>query len=299
MELTSPPAPLLADAESASATASGGGAPSGDAPGGVAHAGASANGASQRDARAGDALAATTAERIGAAAIVTVPVRLDADTVERVIADLVAAFAGPAPVIALRGETAETFCIGLAIGTVAEKGSSTHAFANLLTMLHDAPKPLLAVVDGRAIGGGLGLACACDQVVATTRATFGLPELLWGVIPAIIWPVVTDRMAPHVARQWTLTAHTRNADEAFAAGVVDELVRAERLEHAARRAVRSLTRLEPEALRRLRQWSRASRMMPMPAALAAGADITTAMVRRPEVQRRWRAFLEGEAPWSE
>jgi enoyl-CoA hydratase/carnithine racemase len=244
---------------------------------------------------------------------ITVPAQLDAASVERVSNEFAAACVSSAVrVVALRGASADTFCLGLAIGDVIDAGgqASTSAFSDLLALMHDSPKPLLAIVDGRAIGGGLGLACACDRVIATSRATFGLPELLWGLVPAVIWPVVTDRMAPHVARQWTLTAHSRNAAEALAAGVIDDLVDVvdsdadadttpARLDAATRRAVRALGRLEPEALRRLRHWSRASRSLTLPAALAGGAEITASMMRNPDVRRRWRAFAEGEAPWSE
>ena len=174
----------------------------------------------------------------------------------------------------------------------------THAFSDLLTTMHQAPKPLLGVVDGRAIGGGMGLACACDWVVATERATFALPELLWGLVPAIIWPVLTDRMAPHVVRQWTLSAHSRSAVEAHAAGLVDDLVPTRDLDRAIERAMRTLRRLDPDALRRLRGWARESRQHDLPAALQRGAEITAAMLRQPSVQRRWDAFAAGESPWS-
>jgi len=118
-------------------------------------------------------------------------------------------------------------------------------------MMHQAPKPLLAAVDGRSIGGGMGLACACDWVVATERATFALPELLWGLMPAIIWPVLTDRMAPHVVRHWTLCAHSRSALEdmrpawsTFSSQTGSSIA-------GSNRATRTLRRVAPDALSRL------------------------------------------------
>jgi enoyl-CoA hydratase/carnithine racemase len=155
----------------------------------------------------------------------------------------------------------------------------------------------VAAIDGAAIGGGLGLACACDGVVATERSTFGLPELLWGLVPAIIWPVVTDRMAPHVARQWTISAHSRTAADAHAAGVVDEVIADGMLDAGLRRSLRALGRVEPRALARLRAWSRESRALPLADATARGAALTATLMTEPQVQARWRAFTEGEAPW--
>lgn len=231
-------------------------------------------------------------------ASIVLPARIDPPAVTALAAALDAALRGPARVVVLTGASPDVFCHGLAIDTASDGAAATAAFADLFVALHRAPKPLLAAVDGAAIGGGLGLACACDWVVATDRATFGLPELLWGLVPAIIWPAITDRMAPHVARAWTISAHARTAAEAQPAGLVDDLVPADALDGAVRRGARTLSRLEPRALVRLRAWARDSRALPLADAVAEGARITGAMMIEPHVQARWRAFAEGEVPWS-
>jgi enoyl-CoA hydratase/carnithine racemase len=231
-------------------------------------------------------------------ATVPLPVDLDATSIGTLTRALQQALASPAPVVMLAGAGPDTFCIGLAIASNRHSAAPTHAFSDLLAMMHESPKPLMAVIDGRCIGGGMGLACACDWVVAGDQATFALPELLWGLVPAIIWPVLTDRMAPHTVRQWTLSAHSRSAAEAQAAGLVDELVQSGPLDRAVQRGARTLRRLDAGALRRLRGWARDSRRHDLPDALRRGADITAAMLREPSVQRRWQAFAAGEAPWS-
>lgn len=232
-------------------------------------------------------------------ATVRLPKDLDPASVAALTRDFEAALASEAPVVALTGADADTFCLGLAIGSSLDGSAATRAFSDLLARMHDAPKPLLAVVDGRAIGGGMGLACACDWIVATDRATFALPELLWGLVPAIIWPVITSRMAPHVARQWTISAHTRTASDGIGVGLVDDVTTADRLDRAVARAARSLRRLDPEALRRLRAWARTSPRHDLADALRIGADITADMVRQPAVRKRWQAFEQGGTPWSE
>lgn len=229
---------------------------------------------------------------------VQLPVDLSAQTIGTLTRSMSDALASASPVVLITGASADTFCLGLAIGEAANGAAPTHAFSDLLTMMHRAPKPLLAVVDGRAIGGGMGIACACDWVVASDRATFALPELLWGLVPAIIWPVLTDRMAPHVVRQWTISAHSRSAADAHGSGLVDDLVPAAGLDGAIRRGTRTLSRLDPDALTCLRGWARESRNHELPHALQRGAEITGEMVLRPSVQRRWQAFAAGEAPWS-
>lgn len=232
-------------------------------------------------------------------ATVRLPKDLDPASVAALTRSFEAALASEAPVVAFTGADPDTFCLGLAIGSSLDGSAATHAFAGLLTRMHEAPKPLLAVVDGRAIGGGMGLACACDWVVATDRSTFALPELLWGLVPAIIWPVITSRMAPHVARQWTISAHTRTAADGLGAGLVDEVTTPDTIDRAVTRAVRSLRRLDPDALRRLRTWARTSPQHDLADALRIGADITADMVRQPAVRRRWEAFEQGGTPWSE
>jgi len=233
-----------------------------------------------------------------ATARVRLPIDLDAASLDRLARDLHDAAASPAPIVALVGATPDAFCLGLAIGSAARDEAPTHAFSDLLTAMHRTPKPLLAVVDGRAIGGGMGLACACDWVIATERATFALPELLWGLVPAIIWPVLTDRMAPHTVRQWTVSAHGRSAEAAREAGLVDTLVESAGLERAIERASRTLRRVDSDALQCLREWARDSHRYDLPGAVHAGAEITAAMLRRPEVRRRWDAFAAGASPWS-
>ena len=232
------------------------------------------------------------------AAIVQLPIDINPESMVTLTRDLAAALAAPAPIVLLKGATPDTYCLGLAVGSGAS-GDTTFAFSDLLTAMHQSPKPLMTIVDGRSIGGGMGIACACDWVVASENASFALPELLWGLVPAIIWPVLTDRMAPHVVRQWTVSAHSRSATEGHAAGLVDDLVPHANLDRAIARGLRTLRRLDPLALQTLRGWARQSRHDDLPAALRRGAEITGAMLHQPAVKRRWEAFAAGDSPWSD
>ncbi|HEY9227746.1 MAG TPA: enoyl-CoA hydratase/isomerase family protein, partial [Gemmatimonadaceae bacterium] len=204
--------------------------------------------------------------------------------------------AGPAPVAVLLGADDEIFCTGLAIDD--EGPIQTAPFGEILTSLFDAPKPTLAFVDGKAIGGGFGLACACDWLIATERATFGLPELLWGLIPAMIWPAIVGRLGDSVARRWTLTAHTRSAREALDAGAVDELISTDCAAQRVQRAARMLARLEPNATQRLRRWHREAQTSSLTDALRRGAALTQGMAASAIARERVAAFARGESPWS-
>lgn len=214
---------------------------------------------------------------LSAAAVVRLPQHLSAGSVDLLLLDLCAAFDAPAGVVVLVGADADTFCAGLALEAGGGECVETRAFASALASLLDAPKPTLAFVDGRALGGGLGLAAACDWVTATDRATFGLPELLWGSIPATIWPIMTTRMAEGMARRWTISAETRSAADALAAGLADEVVPAGRALAAVNQTVRMLQRAEPGALRTLRHWMFETRDESVDTVLARGASVNARM----------------------
>jgi enoyl-CoA hydratase/carnithine racemase len=227
---------------------------------------------------------------------VRLPERLTPRSVSRFADDLHEALASPAHVVVIDGAGGDTYCLGLALEP--HDVSDVHSFAALLLALHQAPKPVLTLVDGRALGGGLGIAASCDWVIATGRSTFALPELLWGLVPAMIWAPVTDRMAPHVARQWTMSAHARGADAAAAAGLVDDIVDPALLPRAAGRAARMLARLDTHALVRFRGWARASRASSMADALAGGAAMTAELLRTPAAHARCARLAAGEVPWA-
>ena len=114
-------------------------------------------------------------ELTAASVDVRLPATLSQASLAVLAADLGLAFASPVPVVCLRGATDEVFCQGLSLDADAVEHPDVEAFAALLGTLIDAPKPTVAVIDGQALGGGLGLAAACDWVMASKRSTFGLP----------------------------------------------------------------------------------------------------------------------------
>ena len=233
---------------------------------------------------------------LNSAAVIRMPRRLSPESVAELRHNIESACAGAAPVAVLIGADDDIFCTGLAIDD--DGPIQTRAFCELLTLLSDAPKPTLAFVDGTSICGGFCMACACDWMIATERATFGLPELLWGLIPAMIWPALVGRLGANVARRWTLSAHTRSARDALDAGVLDELVKTDGAAHRVQRAVRMLARLEPGATQQLRRWHSEAQTTPRAEALARGAALTQEMAGSLVVRERVAAFARGESPWN-
>jgi enoyl-CoA hydratase/carnithine racemase len=138
----------------------------------------------------------------------------------------------------------------------------------------------------------------CDVVLATPRSTFALPEALLGLLPAIVMPVLLERMTPQKARVFALLGASRDAAWASRYGLVDEVVDADDLERRAARVARELGRVGPRAVGELRGLVAEMARLEPDSALARGAARTTAAVADPAVRETVRRFLEdGELPW--
>jgi enoyl-CoA hydratase/carnithine racemase len=190
-----------------------------------------------------------------------------------------------------------SFCGGLDLEHLADDRAATtsaRAYARCLEALRFATCPTIAVVDGAALGGGLGLAAACDVVVATRRASFGLPELLFGLLPAIVLPVLLERTSAQRLRLLALRACTVDAEEARSLGLVDEIVPADKLAQATQRWARVLGRPEANAVAHLKRFAISS----LSQAFEHGAKVTAERLEDPAVLAAARKFSDGEvAPW--
>src|SRR5512147_910485 len=107
------------------------------------------------------------------------------------------------------------------------------ALAEMLHALDACPKPTLALVQGPAYGGGVGLVAACDIAVAAETASFALTEVRLGLIPAVIGPYVIAAIGERACRRYFLTAERFSAADAYRLGLVHQVVSADRLEAVA------------------------------------------------------------------
>lgn len=96
-------------------------------------------------------------------------------------------------------------------------------FGSFMQRLAALPVPVLAAVEGAAMGGGMGLACAADIVLATRDARFALSETSLGIIPAQIAPFVVERLGTRIARRLGLSGERIGGELALQLGVVDQL----------------------------------------------------------------------------
>ncbi|MCE9686771.1 enoyl-CoA hydratase-related protein [Shewanella sp. AS16] len=97
------------------------------------------------------------------------------------------------------------------------------ALAGLMQTLDRFPKPTLALVQGAAFGGALGLICCCDIAIATPKASFCLSEVKLGLIPAVISPYVIRAMGQRASRRYMLTAERFDAAKAAELQVIHEI----------------------------------------------------------------------------
>ena len=90
--------------------------------------------------------------------------------------------------------------------------------------LSTLPLPVVALVQGGAFGGGIGIISCCDVAIAVENTAFALSEVKLGLLPATISPFVVARIGQSAARRYFLTAETFNAVEAQRIGLVHEIV---------------------------------------------------------------------------
>jgi methylglutaconyl-CoA hydratase len=174
------------------------------------------------------------------------------------IAALTAAFSdvGDARAVILAGE-GESFCAGADVRWMRAAAELSYeenvADSTRLRRMYEAvdrcPAPVLAPVQRHALGGGIGLVCCCDAVVAADDAVFAFSEVKLGIIPAVISPFALGRIGQSAARRYFVTGERFDAATAFRIGLVHEVVPADALEAAVDRIVAEILTAGPDAAR--------------------------------------------------
>ena len=157
------------------------------------------------------------------------------------------------------------------------------------------PFVTIALVDGAAVGGGLGLAAAADIVIATPRARFALTETSLGLPPAQIAPYLVARLGERVARRLALTGARLDGREAAAVGLADvfgETDGQDQLEAL----LQSIGRCAPGANAETKRLLRACRTEPPEVYIAMAAKSFAVAVRGPEGKEGLAAFIEKRKP---
>ena len=245
-------------------------------------------------------MAGLRVERDGAILRVTLakPDRRNAFDAE-LIAELHEAFrdVGDARVVLLSGE-GESFCAGADIEwqrsaidlSFDENVEDAMRLFAMMRAIDGCPAPVVARIQGYALGGGSGLAAAVDVAIAAEDAVFGFSEVKLGIIPAVISPFVLPKIGQGAARRYFLTGERFDARAALRIGLVSEV--ADDLDVAVDRVVGELLTSGPQAAREAKRLVRTRPQGEETAQWAARMRASN------EGQEGLRAFLERrKADW--
>ena len=209
-------------------------------------------------------------------------------------------------VVVLGGRGA-SFCAGadlewmkaMASFSRKENLSEAQAVADLFFTVYESPKPIVARVQGAALGGGAGLVAASDIPVAAIGTEFGFTEVRLGLIPAVISPYVVAKIGESAARELFLTGERFEAVRAVEIGLIRAAVPEEDLDAAVQARVNELLKAGPRAVAEAKAlirevaWRRVEDVQRY--TVERIAEIRTSA----EGQEGMRAFLEKRKPyWS-
>jgi enoyl-CoA hydratase len=177
----------------------------------------------------------------------------------------------------LSGAGERAFVGGADVGEIAALDHVTAR--SFITLVHRCcdefrrlPVPVIARIDGYALGAGLELACACDLRVASERAIFGMPEVRIG-IPSVVEAALLPKLIGHGrARRLLLTGETIGAEEALSWGLVDAVASPGDLDDAVERLARSILAGGPRAVRLQKSLILEWEELPTAAAIERGID---------------------------
>jgi len=158
-------------------------------------------------------------------------------------------------VVLVRG-AGKDFCAGAdldellaSVGqTVEENEAAALRLGSLFQRIRALPKPVLAVVQGRALAGGAGLAGACDLVIAGSSAQLGYPEIQRGFVPAMVMALLRRSVGEKIALDLVLTGRLLSAEEAHRLGLVSRILEDGQLEKGAMKLAAELAGSSPSAL---------------------------------------------------
>lgn len=198
----------------------------------------------------------------------------------------------------------DTFCAGadlewmrgMAGFTLEENRADSRALAEMYRALYELEVPLVARVQGAAIGGGAGLVAVADIAVASSEASFAFTETRLGILPAVVSPYVVRKIGPVRATALFVTGSRIDATRAHEIGLVERVVEPADLDAAVGRVIEAILEAGPEAVR-------AAKRLVREVDGRAPADVFDLTIERiaklrvsHEGQEGMRAFLERRKP---
>ncbi|MGE0878880.1 MAG: enoyl-CoA hydratase-related protein [Acidimicrobiia bacterium] len=223
---------------------------------------------------------------------------LDSATVAELKSAVEASYATTTPVVVITGAGARCFVGG---ADLRELGGFDAAGAErFIRSLHEAlqavrehPRPVIAAVNGHALGAGLELVLSCDIAIAADHAEFGMPEVKIGVPSVIEGALMPISLGLMRTRQLLLTGDKIDAAEAERIGLVNEVVAAASLDEAVRTMAARLAANAPRALTLQKQLMNRWLNLPMDQAIDAGIEAFAAAYETDEPRQTIAEFWRG------
>ena len=174
----------------------------------------------------------------------------------------------------------------------ADNERSALRMGALFQALRALPKPVVAVVQGRVLAGGCGLATACDLVLAADDAQFGYPEIQRGFVPAMVMAMLVRQVGEKQALHLAVTGRLLSAEEARGLGLVSKIIPAAELDLRSTEMVRGLSKVSLTAYALTKQLCYAQDGLPFDDAIMLGARINAMSRATPDFRAAISAFLK-------
>ena len=201
-------------------------------------------------------------------------------------------------VLLIRG-AGKDFCAGLDLSEVlksAEDESASIASARRLGDLYIAmrrhPKPIIAAVQGRALGGGAGIATASDLIIAAESAQFGYPEVKLGFLPAIVTTMLRRAVNERQAMELALTGEPLSASRAHAIGLINRVYPDAEFDDSVERYVAGLAEHPATAMSLSKRLLYETDGMSFQASIEAGVQANVQARRTDDFKRGVERFLK-------
>ena len=206
--------------------------------------------------------------------------------------------------VVLASSHEKTFSSGASLGgfagdtSLVEKHFGSERFVGLFKLIGELGKPTVCAADGHVLAGALGIALACDLIVASERASFGTPEINVGTFPFMIMALIYRNVPRKKANELLLLGERWSAQEALAAGIVNKVVPAQELDAAVGEWAGKLAGKSPVIMRLGKEAMRRQLDMPLDDALDyLRAQLTLAMSTEDIVEGVSAFFEKREPQW--
>ncbi|MEO8199136.1 MAG: enoyl-CoA hydratase/isomerase family protein [Gemmatimonadota bacterium] len=204
-------------------------------------------------------------------------------------------------VIAIRG-AGRDFCAGAdleellasADKSVEENEQAALVMGQVFLRMRQIPKPVVAVVQGRALAGGAGLATGCDLIVATESARFGYPEIQRGFVPAMVMTLLKRLVGEKVAFDLAATGRLLTAHDAAGLGLISRVFPDADFETNVREVLKGLASASPTALAFTKKQFYQLDGMGVEEGIRLGARVNALSRATPDFRTAIAAFLKPE-----